>query len=379
MATTAMPQEKEMGIFEQIQTGDHEQVVFFSDKRSGLKAIVAIHSTALGPALGGTRMWPYRSDAEALRDVLRLSRGMTYKAAVAGLNVGGGKAVIIGDSRTQKSEVLFRTYGRFLEGLGGRYITAEDVGIDEKDMEWVRLETKYVTGVSKLLGGSGDPSPLTALGVFYGMKACAKKMFGSDSLAGRKVAIQGAGHVSSYLAELLAKEGAKIFISDIFEEKAAAVAAKTGAVVVEPEHILDVECDIFSPCALGAVLNSDSIPRLKAPIVAGAANNQLADESVHGAMLLERGILYAPDYVINAGGLINVASELEVYNEQIVRDRVMRIYDVIAHILRTADEWNIPTYEAANRIAEERIAAVSAIGRLYSSESKFAGRLSLHR
>lgn len=363
--------------FSLIEEGGHEQVVYFSDKDSGLKAIVAIHSTALGPALGGTRMWPYASEADALRDVLRLSRGMTYKNAAAGLNIGGGKAVIIGDPRKDKSEALFRTFGRFLEGLGGRYITAEDVGIDEHDMEWVRLETRYVTGLSKTLGGSGDPSPMTALGVFYGMKACASKVFGNDSLSGKKIAIQGAGHVSSYLAELLAAEGAQIFISDIFEEKAARVAAKTGATVVEANHILDIACDIFSPCALGAILNDESIPKLKCPIVAGAANNQLANEVVHGPMLRERNVLYAPDFVINAGGVISVASELERSNEKIVRDKVVRIYDVILNILNTSEHRGITTHEAANQLAEERIRSISRIGRLYTGDSYFSGRMAL--
>jgi leucine dehydrogenase len=365
-------------LFGHLEEGGHEQVVFMNDKASGLRAIVAIHSTALGPALGGTRMWPYKSDEEALRDVLRLSRGMTYKNAVAGLNIGGGKAVIIGDPRKDKSEALFRTFGRFLEGLGGRYITAEDVGIEEKDMEWVRLETKYVTGIPKALGGSGDPSPLTALGVFHGMKACANKVFGSDSLKGKRVAIQGAGHVSSYLADLLAAEGAKIFIADIFDEKAAAVAARTGGTKVAADAIMDVECDVFSPCALGAILNDETIPRLKAPIVAGAANNQLAVEQTHGPMLIKRGILYAPDYVINAGGVISVASELELSSEKQVREKAIRIYDVITNIIKTSEELNIPTYQAANKLAEDRIAAISRIGRLYSSDSRFSGRMNLH-
>jgi leucine dehydrogenase len=365
----------ETSIFDRLAELDHEQVIFCSDPESGLKAIIGIHDTRLGPALGGTRMWKYASESDALRDVLRLSRGMTYKAAVAGLNLGGGKAVIIGDPHKDKSEALFRSYGRYLEGLAGRYITAEDVGITVKDIEYVRLETKYVTGIPEVYGGSGDPSPYTALGVYQGMKACAKKVFGSDGLVGKKVAIQGAGNVSSNLARLLSKEGAKIFISDIYSEKAEQVASETGATIVEPELILEVDMDIFSPCALGGILNDETIPNLKCAIVAGAANNQLEKQSVHGRQLIDRGIVYAPDYVLNAGGLINVSSELEGYHPDIVREKVMHIYDVILNILHRADDLGITAFEAADHVAEERLRKIGRLKQRYASTSQYSGRM----
>lgn len=367
--------ETDYSIFDQIEAKDHEQVIFCSDPEVGLRAIIAIHNTSLGPGLGGTRMWPYKSDKEALLDVLRLSRGMTYKAAVAGLNLGGGKGVIIGDPQKDKSEALFRSYGRFVEGLAGRYITAEDVGIDVRDMEWVRMETKYVTGISRALGGSGDPSSVTALGTYAGMKASAKKVFGSDSLVGKKVSIQGAGHVSYYLVKLLAQEGAEIFICDLFPEKAHAIAKEFGARVVDKEDIFDVDCDIFSPCALGSVLNSDTIPRLKCAIIAGCANNQLDSETVHGPMLIERGILYAPDYVINAGGLINVANELEGYNREHAHSQAERIYDTLIDIYDHAEKLNIPTYTASNELAMQRVRQIGRIKQVYASTSNYSGRL----
>jgi len=374
----AILQEKpttDFSLFEQIEQKEHEQVIFCSDPQSGLRAIIAIHDTTLGPALGGTRMWPYKSDTEALHDVLRLSRGMTYKAAVAGLNLGGGKAVIIGDPKKDKTEALFRSYGRFVEGLAGRYITAEDVGIDVQDMEWVRMETKYVTGISPAHGGSGDPSSVTALGTYVGMKAAAKKVFGNDSLEGRKIAIQGAGHVSYHLAKLLHKEGAVIFITDLFPEKAKLIATELNATYVDKEDIYDVNCDIFSPCALGGILNEDTIPRLNCAIVAGCANNQLESESQHGPMLMEKGILYAPDYVINAGGLINVASELEGYNKERAHSQASRIYDTMIDIFNHAEEAGIPTYVASNELAIKRLQQIGRIKNVYASKSNYSGRL----
>ena len=364
-----------MSIFKHIQQNDHEQVVFCSDKPTGLKAIIAVHNTNLGPALGGTRMWMYASDEEALTDVLRLSRGMTYKASVAGLNLGGGKAVIIGDPNKQKTEAMFRAFGRFVEGLAGRYITAEDVGTDVRDMEYVRMETKYVTGIDRALGGSGDPSPVTAYGVYMGMKACAKQLTGSDSLANKKVAVQGAGHVAQYVCEHLAKEGAKVFISDIFPEKAQRVAADAKAEVVAPEKIYEVDADIFCPCALGAIVNDDTIPKFKFKIISGGANNQLADEQKHGRKLIERGILYAPDYAINAGGLINVYNELEGYSQERALQQASSIYDTILKIFAISKEENIPTYEASNRLAEERISSISRMKSIYAGKSQFVGRL----
>lgn len=364
-----------MAIFEQIQKRDHEQIVFCSDRPSGLKAIIAIHNTNLGPALGGTRMWTYTTDEDALNDVLRLSRGMTYKAAVAGLNLGGGKAVIIGDPNKEKTEAMFRAFGRFVEGLAGRYITAEDVGTDVRDMEYVRMETKYVTGIDRALGGSGDPSPITAYGVYMGMKASMKVLTGNDSLKNKKVAVQGAGHVAQYVCDHLAKEGAKIFISDIFVEKVQKVAEKSKAEVIDPDMIYQVDADVFCPCALGAIVNDETIPKFKFKIIAGGANNQLADEQKHGHMLIEKGILYAPDYAINAGGLINVYNELEGYSQERAVQQAKGIYDTILRIFSISKNENIPTYEASNRLAEQRINAISRMKTIYAGKSQFVGRL----
>ena len=348
-----------MKIFERMARHEHEQIVLCSDTASGLRAIIAIHDTTLGPALGGCRMWPYTSEDEALEDVCRLSRGMTYKAAAAGLNLGGGKSVIIGDPRKDKSEQLFRAFGRFIQGLAGRYITAEDVGSNVNDMVWVRNETQYVTGIPHALGGSGDPSPFTALGVFRGMKACARKVFGNDSLEGRKVAIQGMGNTGWHLGQYLKEEGARLFVTDIDMERVKRAVTELGAEAVSSDAIYDVEADIFAPAALGGIVNDDTIPRLKMRIIAGSANNQLADETRHGAELKKRGILYAPDYVINAGGLINVANELVGYNKELSTNKVTAIGEIIARIIEIAEAENIPTSVAANKLAEDRIAAVA--------------------
>lgn len=362
-------------LFSQLLSYEHEQIVMCSEPSVGLKAIIAIHNTTLGPALGGTRMWPYNNEQEAIRDVLRLSRGMTYKAAISGLNLGGGKAVIIGDPRTDKTEELFRAFGRFIDSLGGRYITAEDVGIDVQDMEWVNSETKYVTGIPKSLGGSGDPSPVTAYGVYMGIKACCKKAYGSDSVKGKRIAVQGAGHVSSYLCKLLAKEGAELFICDIYDDKVNKLAKEVDAEVVEPDSIYSLDVDIFSPCALGGVINDDTMDHFNCDIIAGGANNVLEEEEKHGQMLLDRGIIYAPDYVINAGGLINVASELEGYNPERAHEKASRIYDTILDILDYSEENNTPTFVASNILAEERINNVGRIHRIYSSKSEFSGHI----
>lgn len=372
---TAKETETEFPLFSQLQTYEHEQVVICSEPSAGLRAIIAIHDTTLGPSLGGVRMWPYESEREALRDVLRLSRGMTYKAAISGLNLGGGKAVIIGDPHTDKNESLFRAFGRYVDSLGGRYITAEDVGIDVQDMEWVHMETKYVSGIPKALGGSGDPSPVTAYGVYMGMKACARKAYGSDSLEGLKVGIQGAGHVASHLARFLHKEGTDLYISDIYDDKVKELAEEVDAKIVDPDEIYGMEVDVFSPCALGGIINDDTIGHLNCDIIAGGANNVLDDEEKHGQMLLDKGILYAPDYVINAGGLINVSSELEGYNEERAHDKASRIYDVMLDILDYSAENEVPTFVASNILAEQRIKQVGDIHTIYSSSSRFSGRL----
>ncbi|MBC8043409.1 MAG: Glu/Leu/Phe/Val dehydrogenase [Rhizobacter sp.] len=368
-------QDDALSIFAEISKHDHEQLIFCADEKAGLRAIIAVHNTTLGPALGGTRMWNYHNDREALTDVLRLSRGMTYKAAVAGLNLGGGKAVIIGNSQSEKSESLFRTYGRFVEGLGGRYITAEDVGTNVRDMEWVRMETKYVTGISKALGGSGDPSPVTALGVYMGMKAACSERYGNDSLTGKKIVVQGAGQVAYYLCGHLRSEGAKVFISDIYEDKARRIVAEYGATYIKAEDVYAQDADIFCPCALGGILNSDTIPQMHFAIIAGAANNQLADETIHEQQLIDKGVLYVPDFVINAGGLINVANELEGYNQDRALSQARGIYDVIKAIVKLSKEERMTTNSAAVRLAEERLQRIGQIKQIYAGSSGFTGRL----
>lgn len=352
-----------MKIFEYLQKYDYEQLVICQDQTSGLKAIICIHDTTLGPALGGTRMWNYACEEDAIFDALRLARGMTYKNAAAGLNLGGGKTVIIGDSRTQKNEELFRAFGRYVQSLNGRYITAEDVGTSVQDMDWVHLETDFVTGVSSSYGASGDPSPMTARGVWRGMKAAAMEAYGSDTLNGKTIAIQGLGHVGYYLAKHLHGEGAKLIVTDIHDDLIKRVVDEMGATAVSPDEIFGVEADIFAPCAMGAVVNDETIPQFKFQVIAGAANNVLKEEH-HGDKLHELGILYAPDYVINSGGVINVADELEGYNYERALKKVEIIYDNVAKVLKIAKQYNIPTYIAADRMAEQRI---ERIGRIRSN------------
>lgn len=341
-----------MEIFKSLQADDYEQVIFCNDNNSGLKAIIAIHDTTLGPALGGTRMWNYRSEEEALEDVLRLAKGMTYKNSAAGLNLGGGKAVIIGDPKKDKSEALFRAFGRFVDRLNGNYITAEDVGTFEEDMDFIRLETKYVTGTST--GGAGDPSPVTAYGIYRGMKASAKEAFGSDSLKNKTIAVQGVGQVAYYLCKHLHEEGANLVVTDISEEAVKRATTEFGAKAVEPNAIYDVPCDIFSPCALGGIINDETIERIEAKVIAGSANNQLL-EPRHGQMLFNKGIVYAPDYVINAGGVIHVAEELNGYDRERALEKVASIYDTLLEIFTLSRKNNIPTSVAADQLAEKRI------------------------
>lgn len=344
---------------------DHEQVVFCQDKATGLRAIIAVHNTVLGPSLGGTRMWKYNNETEALRDVLRLSRGMTYKSAISGLNLGGGKAVIFGDSRTDKSEALFRRFGQFVDSLGGKYITAEDVGISTRDIELVSMETEHVAGLPEYRGGGGDPSPVTAYGVYMGMKAAMKHQSGSESLTGKKIMVQGVGHVGQYLVELLVKEGAKVMVSDIHDDKIEAVRSKHAVEVVDKDKVYDVEMDVYSPCALGATVNDETLSRLKCSIIAGAANNQLASEAVHGKAVMDKGIVYAPDFLINAGGIINCYSEVIGYNRDMAYSQTENIYNTALDIFRKSASENIPTYLAANRMAEDRIARISEINRRF--------------
>jgi leucine dehydrogenase len=341
-----------MKLFDTLAEMGHEEVVMCSDPSIGYRGIIAVHSTKLGPALGGTRFWQYATDEEAIIDALRLSRGMTYKNAVAGLKLGGGKSIIIGDNKTTDRERIFRAHGRFVESLGGRYITAEDVGTSTKDMDYVKLETNHVAG---LAGKSGDPSPVTAHGVFRAVQASANHTWGSDSLEGKTVTIQGCGSVGTYLAKELHEAGARLIVSDIDSAKTARVAKLTGAKVVEGDAIFSADADIFSPCALGGIINDTTIPKLKVRIVAGGANNQLLEER-HGDELMRRGILYAPDYVANAGGVINVYGEVAGWDAQKALDKADDIYDTVLKVFDIAEQMNIPKYEAADRLAERRLA-----------------------
>ena len=347
-----------MNLFEHITGDGYEQVVFCSDDQSGLRAIVAIHSTALGPALGGTRFYPYDTEEEALVDVLRLAKGMTYKAAAAGLDLGGGKAVIIGDSKRDKTEELLRAYGRFVETLGGRYITAEDVGTALDDMDTVRRESRWVTGCSHTYGGSGDPSPVTAYGVLQGIKACALEAFGDPNLSGLRVAVQGVGKVGHALCGYLVGEGAKVTIADADVDNLARAVSDHGVETVLPTEIMRMETDVLAPCALGAIINDDTISNLNCKVIAGAANNQLAREE-HGDKLRDLGILYAPDFVINAGGLINVEDELRGYDRERAMKRVEGIYKQLQHIFTMANERQLSTARAAMEYAEDRIRKIS--------------------
>ena len=352
----------QQSVLEQMQLMGHEQVVFCNDPHSGLNAIIAIHNTTLGPSLGGTRLWNYNSHEEALVDALRLSRGMTYKSAISGLNLGGGKAVLIGDAAKLKSEVYWRRYGKFVNSLNGKYITAEDVNTSSADMEYIGMETEFVTGKPEYSGGSGDPSPLTAYGVYMGMKGAAKKAWGNDSLSGKKVLVQGAGNVGQYLMGYLVEEGAKVYICDINEAKIKQAVTKYPKLeVVDNKNIFDLDFDIYAPCALGATVNTESINKMKCPVIAGAANNQLADENVHGPMLVEKGIIYVPDFLINAGGIINISIELDGYNRDRAMNTVAKIYNRTLEIFDLAEKEKVHTQLAAMRIAEKRIKDIATL------------------
>lgn len=350
------------GLFAKAAQLGHEQIVYCHDQSTGLKALIAIHNTTLGPALGGTRMWNYQNEQEALTDVLRLSRGMTFKASISGLNLGGGKAVLIGDAKTMKTEAYLRRFGKFIQSLSGKYVTAEDVNMKTSDMEYIGMETKYVTGLPESMGGGGDPSPMTAYGTYLGIKATAKKVFGSEDLSGKKIGVQGIGQVGTYLVEHLVKENAKVTIADISEDKVKDVAKRFGVETIDQNKIYDLDMDIYAPCALGATLNDDTIPRLKCSIVAGAANNQLKEEIKHGYMLIDRGITYAPDFLINAGGLINVGNEFYGnYNRERVYQQTEKIFDTCLYILKLAEKEKITSQEAAIQAAEKRIAEVGQV------------------
>ena len=353
-----------MEIFEYMGTFGHEQLVMCSDPEVGLKTIIALHDTTLGPASGGTRMWPYESERAAVQDALRLSQAMTYKCAAADLPLGGGKGVIIADPRTQKTEALLRAYGSFVDTLSGRYLTTTDVGTTTRDLEYIHQTTDYVLGLPTTVGGSGDTSIMTGLGIYMGMKACAREVWGSDSLRGKKVGIQGFGKVATYMSEHLMKDDAQLVVTDIYEE-ALDRARDLGLKVVAAEKIFDVDCDIFAPCALGGVLNGESIPRLNCRIVAGGANNQLLSLE-DGEEIHRRGILYAPDYIINAGGIINAAAEVGMpYNPDRAREQTERIYEIMSRVIQLSKNEEIPTAKAADRLAEERLASVRAIRKIH--------------
>jgi leucine dehydrogenase len=357
-----------MGIFDRMEQDGHEQVLFCYDKATGLKSIIAIHDTTLGPALGGCRMWPYPGEEEALEDALRLSRGMTYKSAASGQNHGGGKAVIWGNPRTDKSEELFRAFGKFVHTLGGRFFTGTDVGTEKNDFVYSTMESPYLVGLPEEHGGSGDSSIITAFGVWKGIKAAAAHVWGSDSLRGKRIAVQGAGKVGGHLIEHLADEGAVITVTDVVPENIQRVQlAFPNVAAVSTDAIYDVDCDIFSPCALGGIINDENIPRLGCRVVAGAANNQLL-EPRHGDELHRRNILYAPDYVINAGGLIQVADELMGYNHDRAFRKTAGIYGMLGQIFEISRHEAIPTYLAADRLAERRIAKIGQLNRLYVAE-----------
>lgn len=358
-----------MEILKYMEHYDYEQLVICQDKASGLKAIIAIHDTTLGPALGGCRMWQYNSEAEAIEDALRLARGMTYKNAAAGLNLGGGKTVIIGDPFNDKNEEMFRALGRFIQGLNGRYITAEDVGTTVADMDLIHEETDYVTGISPAFGSSGNPSPVTAYGVFLGIKASVEEKLGRTDLKGIKVAVQGLGNVAYTLCEYLREAGAELIVTDINPQAVDRVVQAFGAQAVDVADIYEVEADVFAPCALGAIVNDETIEQFKFKIIAGSANNQLL-ASKHGDLLHEKGILYAPDYVINAGGVINVADELYGYNRERAMKRVETIYSSLKKIYEISKTENIPTYVAANRLAEDRIARVAKSSKQFLRNEK---------
>ena len=343
-------------VFGQLSFDNHEQIVFCNDKDTGLKAIIGIHNTVLGPALGGTRMWKYANEWEALNDVLRLSRGMSYKSAISGLNLGGGKAVIIGDSKIDKTPEMITKFGQYVNSLSGKYITAEDVGTTTDDMDRINDVTKFVTGISESRGGSGNPSPVTAYGVYMGMKAAAKYQFGTDKLDGKKVLVQGIGHVGETLVDYLTKEGAQVQITDINQARLQEISKTYGAKIFEGTDLYSAAVDIYAPCALGATINDETIYKIKARVIAGAANNQLANEQVHGQILKEKGILYAPDFLINAGGIINVYAEIVGYDKAEAMRRTQNIYNTTLEIFSFAEAKGITPHQAALSVAENRIA-----------------------
>lgn len=339
-----------MSVFSHEEFDSHEQVVFCRDAESGLSAIIAVHNTNLGPSLGGCRFYPYETEGDALTDVLRLSRGMTYKAAMSGLALGGGKSVIIGNPKTDKTEALLKAFGRYVDSLGRRYITAEDVGTTVPDMDVIKTVTDHVSGVS---GGAGDPSPSTARGVYYGIQAAVRHKLDQASLKGLTIAVQGVGNVGYHLCRYLSEDGAKLVVTDVSQKALKRASDEFDATIVEPDAIYDVEADVFAPCAMGAVVNDATVDRFRTTIIAGSANNVLEDDT-HGFALRKRGILYAPDYVINAGGLIDVARFAVHLHIEAAREKLRQIDDTLHEIFERADKTDRPTSEVADAIAEER-------------------------
>lgn len=344
-----------MKIFDYLEKHDYEQLIFCQDGRTGLKAIICIHDTTLGPALGGLRIWDYQSEEDAILDVLRLARGMTYKNAAAGLPLGGGKAVIIGDPTKIKSKELFHTFGKYVNSLGGRYITAEDMNTTTQDVDYINEVTDFVVGLE---AKSGNPAPITAFGVFRGILAAINEVYGEQELTDKVIAVQGLGAVGYDVCQQLHRAGAKLYVTDIREANVEKAVQELNAIAVAPADIYGIDCDIFVPCAMGAIINSDTIHQLKCKIVAGSANNQLADEN-YGELLMEKGILYIPDFVINSGGAINVYQEMQGYNREKAMARAATIYDSVSEIIEIAKQEQISTNKAAERLAEARIAAAN--------------------
>ena len=343
-------------VFDKMGPDEHEQVVYCYDQATGLKAIIAIHNTALGPALGGTRIWDYAHDDEALTDVLRLAKGMTYKAALANVQLGGGKAVIIGNVNQIKSEALLKKYGQFVDSLHGRYITAPDVNTNMHDMVSIAQGTQHVQSLPSAQGGSDDPSPFTAYGTYLGIKAAVQKVYGTDRLQGKKIGVEGVGKVGTYLIDHLCQEAAQVYVTDVVPEKLAAIAQAHPVHIVQPDAFYDLPLEVYAPCALGATLNDATIARLQCPIIAGAANNQLEDEQRHGQLLFDQSIVYAPDFLINAGGLINIYTDLYYpYSRELAYQHTERIYDTCLEVLTRSAKEHIPTSVVAAQLAEARI------------------------
>lgn len=350
-------------VFEKMGVSGHQNLYFCHDQAVGLQAIIAIHDTTLGPAIGGVRMLPYESVSEAVEDALRLSQAITYKASIAGLNLGGGSAIIIGNNRTDKTEVLMRRFGQFIEGLNGNFIASTDIGTTQKDLEYMLSETDYVAGLPASLNGGGDTTVFAARGVFYGIKAAIKELYGDDSLAGRKIAVQGVGSVGEQLVGMLRAENARVYVSDMTEERKMKIAAKYKAEPITYSTSFELDADVYAPCALGGTVNPDTVPRMRCKIIAGSANNQLKDEDVTNRLLREHNILYTPDFLINAGALISCFSELEGYGSDRTEALVKNIYNATRHVIQKSVEDKITTYEAAKQLAEKRIADIKKLKR----------------